>query len=137
MISHQTLQSIFKLRSLLGSGSTSIGRFTAIVVLTVAIATPCLVSSSTALAASLAPRWVISSVAQPTNFSAEDTVLCKRSEFFLCDQYVVTLTNVGSGSTTAPVVIADTLPEGLRAVGMGGYNMAENLELERLSTQST
>ncbi|HEY7829087.1 MAG TPA: hypothetical protein VIC06_00800 [Solirubrobacteraceae bacterium] len=101
-----------------------------ITVVVVVMATAGAVSPFTASAVSPAPRWVISSVAQPTNFSTSDTALCSRSEFFLCDQYVVTLTNVGDGSTTGPVVIADTLPAGLKAVGMGGYNMEENLELE-------
>jgi hypothetical protein len=82
-------------------------------------------------ASAASPGWVISSVAQPTNFSTGDNALCARAQLFFCDQYVVTLTNVGGGATTGPVVIADTLPPGLKAVGMGGYNMEEGLELER------
>jgi len=35
----------------------------------------------------------------------------------------VTLANVGGAMTTAPVVIADTLPAGLNVVGPGGYNL--------------
>ncbi len=107
---------------------------TAAVVLTIMASA---VSLSTASAASSSPGWVISSVAQPTNFSTADTALCTRSQLFLCDQYVVTLTNVGAGPTTGPVVIADTLPLGLKAVGMAGYNMEEGLRLESTGPHTT
>jgi len=34
------------------------------------------------------PGWVISWVAQPTDFSTADKVNCEAATFFLCDQYV-------------------------------------------------
>ncbi len=92
-----------------------------------------LVSSVEALAAPSGPGWIISSVAQPTNFSTEDNALCTRGFYPFCDHYTVTLTNVGSEPTDAPLVIADTLPAGLRLVGLGGANLAVDPELERNS----
>jgi uncharacterized repeat protein (TIGR01451 family) len=85
-----------------------------------------MVYSASALAASSGPAWEISSVAQPSNFSVEDNSKCHGHE--ICDRYVVTLTNVGNGpvnggSPNAPVVIADTLPKGLRLVEMKGENL--------------
>lgn len=76
------------------------------------------------------PGWEISSVAQPTTFTSADSALCVRVHFAFCDRYVVTLTNVGSGPTNSPVVIADTLPPGLEAVKMRGGNLAEGVQLE-------
>ncbi len=75
------------------------------------------------LAASSRPGWEISSVAHPTNFSAEDNAKCMRASQPLCDQYVVTLTNVGNERTTGPVTITDTVPTDLRAIGGHGENL--------------
>jgi hypothetical protein len=82
-----------------------------------------------ALAAPPAPAWEISSVAHPTNFSIEDNEKCQRTSQPLCDQYLVTLTNVGAGETNGAVTIVDTLPQGLRPVGHGGV-FVRNLETE-------
>jgi Domain of unknown function DUF11 len=76
------------------------------------------------------PGWVISSVAQPTNFSTGDNALCAREHFSFCDRYVVTITNVGAGATSGPVVVADTLPQGIEAIRMSGGNLEEGLQLE-------
>jgi hypothetical protein len=69
------------------------------------------------LAASPGPAWEISSVAHPTNFSMQDNAKCASASQALCDQYLVTLTNVGGGPTNGlvPVTIVDTLPLGLKA----------------------
>jgi hypothetical protein len=67
------------------------------------------------LAVSSGPAWEVSSVAHPTNFSMEDNAKCARESQPLCDQYIVTLTNVGGGPTSGPVTIVDSLPRGLRA----------------------
>ena len=80
--------------------------------------------------AALSPGWTISSVAQPTDFSVADNARCVGGAFRFCDRYVVTLTNVGGEPTTGPVVIADTLPLGIEAVGMSGGNLEEGLQLE-------
>ncbi len=82
--------------------------------------------STRALAASPGPAWEISSVAQPANFSVQDNPKC--AEHRICDEYVVTLTNVGSrpvegGPPNAPVVVTDTLPGGLRPVKLSGDNL--------------
>src|SRR6267154_2113752 len=110
--------------------TTRLGMITTITVAVMILTMAGAVSLPTASGASSSPGWVVSSVAQPTNFSTGDNALCVREQFFLCDHYVLTLTNVGSGPTTGPVVIADMLPLGLRAVGMAGYNMEEGLRLE-------
>jgi hypothetical protein len=78
-------------------------------------------SSDGALATSLGPAWEISSVAHPTNFSIADNAKCARTSAPLCDQYVVTLTNVGGGTTNGPVSIVDTLPQGLKPVVNGAH----------------
>ncbi len=88
------------------------------------------VFSAGALAASTGPGWEISSVAQPTNFSAEDNALCTAAGHSLCDRYIVTLTNVGSEETnaSAPVTITDTVvPAGvLRPVKLSLQNLESN-----------
>jgi hypothetical protein len=72
-------------------------------------------------AASGGPAWEISSVAHPTNFSMEDNAKCGPRQL-RCDQYVVTLTNVGSEPANG-VTIVDTLPRGLKPVGERGENL--------------
>jgi hypothetical protein len=77
------------------------------------------------------PAWEISSIAQPTNFSARDNVNC--SAGLICDRYVVTLTNIGNapvegGPPNAPVVITDTVPGAGRLIPVG--LSGENLESE-------
>jgi len=81
-----------------------------------------------ALAASPGPAWEISSIAHPTNFSMEDNVQCARISQSLCDQYLVTVTNVGGGPTSGPVTIVDTLPQGLKPVAnrVRGNNLETN-----------
>ncbi len=81
------------------------------------------VYSTAALAISPTPAWEISSVAHPTNFSIEDNVACTSVSHPICDQYVVTLTNVGGEHTTGPVTIVDALPLGLRAINLLGGNL--------------
>ncbi len=91
-------------------------------------------SSAATAGPSLVPGWVVSSVAQPTNFSAADNVFCARENLSFCDRYVVTITNVGGaaagGPGHMPVTIADTPPPGLEAIGMSGGNLEESLRLE-------
>jgi hypothetical protein len=66
---------------------------------------------------------VISSVAQPTNFSGDDNALCARSSVPFCDHYTVTITNVGSMPTSGPLVITDTVPHGLKAIALQGEDL--------------
>ncbi len=61
------------------------------------------------------PGWSISSLAQPTGFSENDSVGCKvkveiHENGGACDSYLVTVTNTGSMKATGPVTITDTLP---------------------------
>jgi hypothetical protein len=90
--------------------------------------------TGSALAAPAGPAWEIFSVAQPTNFSREDNAKCAHGGGAFCDRYLVTLTNVGGGPTdeNARLVISDTLPPGLKAVGLSG----RNLETEHRSASS-
>jgi hypothetical protein len=70
------------------------------------------------------PAWEVSSVAQPTNFSAENNGNCARLLF--CDRYIVTLTNIGTKSSNgSPIVIADTVPQGLRPIRLTVVNFEE------------
>ncbi len=72
------------------------------------------VGASPALAS--APAWSISSLARPSSFAVGDAG----------DEYELTITNVGSASTSAsePVVISDRLPLGVRVVNV----ILKNLE---------
>jgi hypothetical protein len=86
----------------------------------------------TAPAAISDPAWEVSSVAHPTNFTAEDNAKCMSSSYPICDQYVVTVTNVGSGPvnpgggpTTDPVTIVDTTPPGLSVIEMRAEDVGE------------
>ena len=66
-------------------------------------------------------------MAHPTNFSVEDNEKCSTREHLpICDQYLVTLTNVGGGEAGDPITIADSLPIGLKVV----YAHGENLKTE-------
>ncbi len=68
-----------------------------------------LACSSSALATTASPAWAVQSVAIPTNFSTSDNERgCEEAPF--CDNYRVTATNVGSGSSGGRVVMKDTLP---------------------------
>jgi uncharacterized repeat protein (TIGR01451 family) len=66
---------------------------------------------------------MISSVAEPTNFSVAHNAKCSTTVGFKqCDFYFITLTNVGGAPSSGPIRIVDTLPEGLRPVAMTGMN---------------
>lgn len=83
----------------------------------------CVLAVRPASALNPGPAWEISSVAHPTNFSVEDNTKCATQHGFpLCDQYLVTFTNVGSEPSSGPVTIVDTLPQGLEAVGASDEN---------------
>jgi hypothetical protein len=78
-----------------------------------------------ALAASAGPGWLVSSVAEPSNFSSAENAKCPLGEgFHFCDRYLVTVTNVGGDTSNGaiPIRIVDTLPAGLKPVRMTGQN---------------
>jgi Domain of unknown function DUF11 len=71
-----------------------------------------------AAAATPSPGWTITSVGQPTNFSADDNANCTstlgQSGGPACDSYVLTATNAGSQPTDgSPVTLTDAVPAGL------------------------
>jgi hypothetical protein len=83
-----------------------------------------------ALAATPAPGWTISAVAQPTNFSSARDAECETAvktfgheltgkKGMRCDRYLVTIRNEGAQATDgSTITISDTLPAGLTAVAM-------------------
>jgi hypothetical protein len=90
----------------------------------VMVLTAGVVFADVGFAASAGPAWEISSVAHPLNFSMEDNAKCARAHLRLCDQYLVTLTNVGARPTSGGLVtIDDALPVGLKLVGVSIENM--------------
>ena len=96
------------------------------------------VSLSAAQAGSASPGWMVSSVAEPSNFSSADNPKCSATGRFDCDSYFVTVTNVGSEATkeSVPISIVDRLPPGLKPVGMHGRNLENEQPLgcDKLTT---
>jgi hypothetical protein len=76
-----------------------------------------------------APGWEIFSRAVPSNFSAKPT------EGFP-DGYELVVRNAGSQSTDgSPVTISDTLPEGVTAIEVVGYDLGPGLKEEFINEQ--
>jgi uncharacterized repeat protein (TIGR01451 family) len=78
------------------------------------------------------PGWMVSSVAEPTNFSSADNAKCAARGPRFCDRYMVTVTNVGGSSAIGvirPIRIIDILPAGLRLVEMSGKNFRDEQSL--------
>jgi hypothetical protein len=97
------------------------------VMFTVTVLVGVAVSSASAAAPVPGPAWEVSSVAHPTNFSTADNARCNANPREFCDTYLVTLTNIGSKPTNGtPVVITDTLPEGLSARRIRGESLQPN-----------
>jgi hypothetical protein len=70
-------------------------------------------AASASVSEAAAPVWAIRSVALPTSFSTNDNESCLEHELD-CNQYLVTVTNVGTASSTEePTVVTDTLPPGV------------------------
>ena len=84
--------------------------------------------------AAMAPSagWAISSMAEPSNFSAAQNVACEdtpnaRRDNLTgdpCDTYTIVARNIGSVASSGPIAISDILPEGVEAKGV----MAEELQ---------
>jgi hypothetical protein len=96
------------------------------------------VASATSAVGATAPRWAISSLATPTDFStiANAETHCSSNETIpftvlgevRCDTYMVTATDVGSAPMKAKnVTIEDTLPAGLAVRGVGLFWEANKL----------
>jgi hypothetical protein len=70
--------------------------------------------------------WAISSMAEPSNFSAAQNVACEATPNARrdnltgdpCDTYTVIARNIGSAASSGPVTISDILPEGIEAKGV-------------------
>jgi hypothetical protein len=73
------------------------------------------VVSSSAAAVVARPGWVITSVAQPTNFPSVTTEECELKSI-MCDDYKVIVQNVGGAPSSGPVTIVDAPPAGVTAV---------------------
>jgi hypothetical protein len=76
-----------------------------------------------AFAAPAGPAWSIRFLAQPTNFSAANDEGCElhEPEGLICDSYTLLVTNTGSQTAGgAPIVVTDTLPDGVAAVHIHG-----------------
>lgn len=98
-----------------------------------------------ALAASQS-GWIVSSVAEPTNFSATDTsstpghhgclaegVSQPPTEGGICDRYTVTVTNASGEPLNGPITIADTLPSAsLRVANVEMLNLESGPESEQV-----
>jgi hypothetical protein len=79
------------------------------------------VPGASAQATTSSPGWAISSIAQPTSFSSADDESCE--EFGPCDSYAVTVTNVGTASSSGTIAIKDTLPSGLTVHNVTGRDL--------------
>jgi hypothetical protein len=73
-------------------------------------------------AASPSPGWTISSLAEPTIFSPNaagcDPIFFEATDN--CDRYTLFARNAGSKPASGPVTIADSLPTGVKALGISG-----------------
>jgi hypothetical protein len=84
-----------------------------------------LVAGGSALAATPAPGWAVRSVAEPTEFSAADDVVCETdptgtpstegNHSSPCDEYRIMVTNAGSEPSAGTVTISDALPSDMTA----------------------
>ena len=85
--------------------------------------------------ASPRPGWAISSLAQPSIFSAAHNAECEAGyqppvgeRFHICDSYTLIATNVGGASTSGTVEVTDALPAGLHVVEVNGTELAPNVD---------
>ena len=69
---------------------------------------------SSAQAVPPAPAWRISSVPNPTAFSASDATV---GECAPCDKYQLRITNVGGAPSNGTITVTDTLPAGVTTSG--------------------
>jgi hypothetical protein len=69
-------------------------------------------AASPAVGSAPSVAWAIQSVAQPTNLAAGDNARCERP-IPVCDQYTLSVTNVGSLDSSGTVTVTDTLPPGI------------------------
>jgi hypothetical protein len=91
--------------------------------LAVVIASLAGLGASSAIAATSLPAWRISSVANPTAFSTDDTT---QGSCAPCDKYQLRITNVGGAATNGEAVkVTDTLPEGVTTSTRAAGNSTE------------
>jgi hypothetical protein len=114
-------------------GQVTAGR-SLVVWLAVFLAAGCvsLLLASSVLAVAPSAGLTIHSFASPSNFTVESdqTAACLASlsgREFVCDEYEVTVRNVGSVATDgSPIVIADTLPAGVMVRSIHSYLYTPN-----------
>lgn len=95
------------------SGRARVRRRPALAVAALALAVVA-VAAGPARAATPGPAWLLSSLAEPTNFTAADNAACVSSGD--CDTFLVTGQNVGSvpvDGSGSGVTLTDTVPAGL------------------------
>jgi len=98
-----------------------------VALISAAIIAMLLFGATPALAAA-GPAWAVHSVAQPTNFSLADGALCEPGDepAWDCDEYMVSVENVGTARASGTVTIRDTLPPGIT----GGNEQSKTEEWE-------
>lgn len=81
-----------------------------------------------ASAASPRAGWIISSIAQPSSFSADHNAECEEGVghfvAHVCDSYTLVATNVGGASTSGTVEVNDAVPAGLHVVEVSGVELS-------------
>ncbi len=86
------------------------------------------VSSSPAVAVAPAPRWSITSIPEPTTFSASQNNECESelSSGHRCDEYRIVVRNVGAGASSGTVTVSDNVAaEGLKVERVAGEVLQE------------
>ncbi len=83
---------------------------------------------SSAVAAPAGPGWSIRSLAQPTDFSSVNDARCETGAggAQVCDSYSLVVTNVGSAEAAPGTTITDTLPLGVRALAIEGFDLTKS-----------
>lgn len=71
-----------------------------------------------AAAATPGPGWAVRSVALPSNFSPTHVARCEETVQEVCDEYLITVANVGTRASEGPIVVTDALPAGVVVRGI-------------------
>lgn len=109
--------------------SASFTRLSLLVPLATLIAAAAL--AQTASAAVPAGGWTVRSIAEPTDFSSSGNAECNASHppsDDQCARYVLLATNVSDRTTSAPVLVTDTLPAGIAVANVSAAVGGELVE---------
>jgi hypothetical protein len=75
-------------------------------------------------------NWSLQAAPSPSSFVSDRNTLCelKNGNPEACDHYTIITTNIGGRRSEGPIVVVDTLPSGVSAVGTpGGANEKETM----------